>query len=64
MPIYQVMKGRLMQSLLYVQAASAQEAEVIAIEHPPEKEVAYGDIMVEIIWCWEDDDLDAPTPVN
>jgi hypothetical protein len=63
MPIYQVIKVKVLQGLLFIKAETAQDAEVIAETLTPNKEVV-ADIQAETIWRWEDDDPDAPTYVN
>ena len=61
MPIYQVIRLRVLQSLVYVHARDQDEAASRAKDCPYDKEVL-SEEAAEVVWRWEEDDADAPDP--
>lgn len=63
MPIFQVVKVRVLQSVVFIQAPDMEHAESWAKKSNLTKEIET-DNAAEIIWNWDDDDEEAPIPIN
>lgn len=62
MPIYQIVKMRVLQGVCFVQAPDQEHA--LSWAKQVDNAEIQTDEETEVIWVWDDDDPQAPRPAN